>query len=623
MFPLFSKKENLLKKEGISRDLLKSDHIVLDISRINISLEELKERFEYFELIVYSYNDNKLLSRYKEAHNGAPNIGRSKEIQRINNINFEHLMDINKKSFKRLLILSEDKKEELGHFMDDFCSSIIDADINDTLKFFPKNEKPTLSNKRIDFKSESLISLNLKINGSVTKSLLDIVIKTNKKSSFFYTKIKYSKKGISTSLFLKNTDIGDLDDDLYKIKANAISFRCILTEDTSYKSLLSGLATLNKKELFKDDLNVLRIPKYLKKDYTRMNIVLEDKIDRVVPFDLFKEDNINFAIADYGRSGKTFFLQNLFFNYLLDDTKVRIIDHYGEFSSFVKLFGGTEYKLSEYNSFKLFNKEEELSNEELSKVSNIIFSISTDDLIMDIQKEIKDAIRSSFLIYGSESSLLNIIKFLKNINSPQVNKLIRDLHPFSSKKGEFYFLFNGTEFFDFSNDLISFNLNLLDERVIEAVNIYIFSKFKESKRKRIVFTNNLHNRKKEFFIDYFNKNITVNSNTAYGFDGLDFLSIKDLNTFIYGSTISSKKNLFSEETINLLSILRKDIPNFSEFLLIQGKEKRVIKLKVNSSLRILFSTHPDDIDHISLLSKGLCKNIADVKFKEAFLSASK
>jgi len=632
MFFFTEKETKLLTKKKISiKDIENSDNIVL---RLTNNVEENKEFSIYYEiknimenipysLILYSKDNKKLVQNYKDNHNNIANIENEKFVQRINNINIETLMDTFKKTYVLNIIVNKNETDKINELKK---ISFIEEDIKETVNnILPINYKELKNDEVIEVttqknKKKYLKQIKPKNNEEFEISPADLIMKTKNKTSKLYIKMSYKNHNREITFWIRNISKENLLKDYENIRKNLIKENYLLDDKNSLKDLYYSLPMYSKKELKGNHNGYNGFPSYIiEKNNHNANLLFKDNNERIIPFNIFEEENKNFILSGETGRGQTTLFKNIIFNYLLDNTKIRVITRGGQYDRLADMVGGEKHILTDiYSSFKLFNSKE-LSKEEIKNTTDLILAlIDEPSSYAELKKHIEEAIKNTYAIFEEETNLKLIYELL--IKNKKIQSKIKKLSPFATEKGEYFHIFNGKEDLDLDNDYITFDLSRMEngniyEAMIIFLNNRIQNELKNTVKKSMLIIDDPYNMNKPILKEYLRRNIYGRNNYAFGINTYTIGEFNNIGiNFIFKPLITDE--YFSENERSKFFNLE-----IGTFNLKSSKINSFYKLELNNTMKIILEENEKEIYDIIKESKIKDMNDIELQIKKALQAA--
>lgn len=244
-----------------------------------------------------------------------------------------------------------------------------------------------------------------------------------------------------------------------------------------------------------------------------------DRGGQISGVDIFSSPtNYNFVVIGSSGSGKSYTMADFFTNYLMNGTKIRVIDVGRSYKHLCDLVGGQYIEFTEEAAICLnfftniqIDKNGRVHEDEIQTIVPLIAlmamqSVSPED-VTDLKSSVMAGYISQSITLAYESRQRNagmqdIIEALEQMQIKQKNEtgemdsmlgdLINSLYPFGHPEGEYFKYFNGENNLKFRSDFVVLELEEIDSKeqlksvvlaaVAHAINTEFFLGSREQKK---------------------------------------------------------------------------------------------------------------------------------------------
>ena len=423
--------------------------------------------------------------------------------------NHQNYLEINNQ-YHRIIYASGYPRYVESGFLDRIISSLGDFDLSIHLKPYPIEGMLVGLNRELQKQRADLYSMQIK---GITNPSLEIQYSDTRGTLEDLQKGKERLFNVSLYVNCKASSLKELELLTKKVESELNSLM-ILPKIPSFK-MLQGFKSVAP--LGVDQLNCNRnittsalsaffpfTSQFLEADNTGVWLGLNRNNIPIIK-DIFNLSNPNGLVLAQSGGGKSYFCKLLITRYLLNGTKVMIIDPQGEYNSIVSHFKGQTIDLSQ-NSETMINPLDLMGHDYVEKRLGLIdlMKIMLGDL-SDIQKafidkaltktyELKGITRNSDT-WGHEppilGDLLGVLKRMEKkatkLEKTTISSLANRLDMYVT--GVFSF-FNKKTNIDFDNNLVCFDLGKMPSQVKPAMMFlvldYIYMKMKSDLKRKIL-----------------------------------------------------------------------------------------------------------------------------------------
>jgi len=415
-----------------------------------------------------------------------------------------------KNQYHRIIYASGYPRYVESGFLDRIISSLGDFDLSIHIKPYPIEGMLIGLNKELQKQRADLYSMNTK---GITNPSLEIQYKDTKGTLEDLQKGKDRLFNVSLYVNCKASSLKELDLLTKKVESELNSLM-ILPKSPSFRMLQGfksmaplGIDNLNYNRNITTEALSAFFPftsQFLEADDTGVWLGLNKNNIPIIK-DIFKLPNPNGLVLAQSGGGKSYFCKLLITRYLLNGTKVMIIDPQGEYKGIVSHFKGQTIDLSK-NSKTIINPLDLMGHDYTEKRLSLIdlMKIMLGDL-SDVQRALLDkALTRTYESKGitdnpdtwdNEPPILgDLLKILNRMKTRATRLEQTTISSISNRlemyvKGVFSF-FNKETDIDFDNDLVCFDIGKMPSQVKPAVMFlvldYIYMKMKSDLDRKIL-----------------------------------------------------------------------------------------------------------------------------------------
>ena len=494
--------QNIIKSQSIMN---RSFYIVIpEDTDIGIQIKICLERLFGLRLKAKQLKTNELKQFLRTFFNGS---GKSLFPQEINN--FQDYLEINGKYYRTIYASGYPRYVESG-FLDRIISSLGDFDLSIHIKPYPIETMLIGLNRELQKQRADLYSMGIK---GVVNPSLEIQYRDTRGTLEDLQKGKDRLFNVSLYVNCKAESLEELDLLTKKIESELNSLM-ILPKIPNFRMLHGFKSTA---PLCIDALNFNRnvttealsaffpfTSQFLEADEQGIWLGLNRNNIPIIK-DIFQLSNPNGLVLAQSGGGKSYFCKLLITRYLLNGTKVMVIDPQGEYKALIKQFKGERIDLSK-DSKNIINPLDLMGHDYIEKRLSLmdLMKIMLGDL-SDIQKAFIDkALTKTYELKGITKNpdtwdneppilgdLLNTLKKMgrnaTTLEQTTINSLVNRLDMYVN--GVFSFFNRETEI-DFNNNLVCFDIGNMPSQVKPAVMFlvldYIYMKMKANLDRKIL-----------------------------------------------------------------------------------------------------------------------------------------
>lgn len=220
-------------------------------------------------------------------------------------------------------------------------------------------------------------------------------------------------------------------------------------------------------------------------------LIYVDRGGQLSGVDIFSSDtNYNFIVIGSSGSGKSYSMADFFSNYLMNGSKIRVIDVGRSYLELCKAIGGQYIEFTKEASMCLnfftniqVNEKGDIHEDELQTIVPLIGLMAMQAIDADeadnieipvIKGAISQALTRAFKARQRNAGMQDVLESLEQIalerkndtgeNDQLILNLINALYPFGHVDGEYYQYFNGDNNLKFKSDFVVLELEELDSK---------------------------------------------------------------------------------------------------------------------------------------------------------------
>ena len=255
------------------------------------------------------------------------------------------------------------------------------------------------------------------------------------------------------------------------------------------------------------------------KGYGEPVLTYVDRGGQIAGVNIFSSPtNYNFIVVGSSGSGKSYTMADFFTNYLMNGTKIRVIDVGRSYLELCDLVGGQYIEFTEEANMCLnfftniqLDKNGRVHEDEIQTIVPLIALMAMQSVSPEDVSDIKAAVMAGYLsqaisiAYDSRqrnSGMQDIVEALEQIQIAQKNDtgetdsmlgdIINSLYPFGNPEGEYFKYFNGENNLKFRSDFVVLELEEIDSKdqlksvilasIAHAINTEFFLGSREQKK---------------------------------------------------------------------------------------------------------------------------------------------
>jgi len=259
------------------------------------------------------------------------------------------------------------------------------------------------------------------------------------------------------------------------------------------------------------------------KGYGEPVLTYVDRGGQIAGVDIFSSPtNYNFIVVGSSGSGKSYTMADFFTNYLMSNTKIRVIDVGRSYMELCDLIGGQYIEFTEeaaicLNFFTNIQLDEQgkVHEEEKQTIVPLIALMAMQSVSPEEVKDLKSAVlggyisKSISMAYEARqrnAGMQDIVEALEQIQIEQKNEsgevdymlgdMINALYPFANPEGEYFKYFNGDNNLKFRSDFCVLELEEIDSKehlksvvlasIAHSINTEFFLGSKEQKKLLVI-----------------------------------------------------------------------------------------------------------------------------------------
>ena len=405
-------------------------------------------------------------------------------------------------------------------------------------------------------------------------------------------------------------------------------------------------------------------------------LVYVDRAGQLAGVDIFSSStNYNFTVVGSSGSGKSYAMADFFSQYLLQGTKIRVIDVGRSYLELCKVIGGQYIEFSEESNMCLnfftnivTDDDGQIHEDELQTIVPLVAlmamqSVAPEDSVNNINIPVIGTYISKAVTYAFEARHRNagmedIGIALEQIQREEkeehgetdelLKKLIMALYPFTNQRGEFYRYFNGINNLKFESDFVVIELEEIDKKdllksvVLASISHNINNEFflGDRSQKKILAIDEAWSIAKDKIVMRFLETMARRVRKYNGASGIITQSIGDFfkndatraifessatKIFLEQSSESieiaqTKKEItMSEGLLNLLRSVKSNPPRFSELLIKQGDGGFFVgRLITDRVSHWIYTNHPKDVAVLIEISESLNVTVRDARLIKGY-----
>jgi len=476
--------------------------IIPEKNNLEAQIQTIQEQLKNIRITATRLENKELKQLVKTFYTGKPEGKLESITNEPNNI------QLNNKYNRIIAAVGYPRNVEAG-FLDKIISLQGDFNISIHIQPEPLETLMIRINKELQKQRTDLYSLEQK--GIINPSL-EIQHKDTKK---VLEELQIGKdKLFQISLYIncKSDNKEDLDILTKKVEAELNSI--LIIPEVPYCRQMQGLRSCSP--LYQNDLKISRnlttealsaffpfTTKFFQFDPTGIWLGL-NKNNIPIIRDIFSLNNPNGLILASSGSGKSYMAKLLISRYLLNDTKIIVIDPQGEYSKITKQFNGQTIRIDR-KSDTIINPMDLAGNEYIDKrlslmdLMTIMLGTLTETQKSFLDKGITEAylrkgINQEFYKNEEPPILEDIVKALKSFEKGAMKMELTVIRSLTNKleiytNGVFSFMNKHTKI-DFNNNFVCFDISQMPKQVKPALMYlildYVYTKMKETLERKIL-----------------------------------------------------------------------------------------------------------------------------------------
>ena len=511
-------KELFEKYEAHLRTVIKNDKIMNRVfyivipeqTNIEIQTEICIDRLSALNLKVQRVKDvglKQLLLGYFGGSNCGKNLIKALSPKSIENT--PNYLKINDK-YQRIIYASGYPRNVEAGFLDKIVSSLADFNLSLHIKPYPIERMLIDLNKELQKQQADIYSMQKK--GIISPSL-DIQHRDTRQTLEDLQKGKDRLFNVSLYINCKADSLKELETLTKKVESELNSIM-IMPKIASLRMLQGfkavaplGIDELNANRNITTEALSAFFPftsQFLEADNTGVWLGLNNNGIPIIK-DIFKLPNPNGLVLAQSGGGKSYFCKLLITRYLLNGTKVMVIDPQGEYRSLIKYFGGQRIDLSRdsdtmINPLDLMGHDYAEKRLALMDLMQIMLGKLSDPQKAFIDKAISEAYKKKGIVddpstWANKPPILgDVLKALETmekravqLEKATIRSLINRLEMYVD--GVFKFMNTHTNI-DFNNRFVCFDIGNLPKQVKPAIMFlvldYVYMKMKSDLSRKIL-----------------------------------------------------------------------------------------------------------------------------------------